>query len=110
MLVCPRHTALNQIEPNKHMTTTTPNIALLVGFNLTGTAKSGYRITACRDEGMISDGMFSTYQHYKKFDTLQEAQQMLNRIEKTAHHCPRYASLGHACDLAHWKCISGVFA
>lgn len=86
------------------------NTALLVGFGITGTAKSGFRITASRDEGMISDGMFSSYTHDRKFDTLDEAKKLLARIEKAAHYCARYNALGYVCDLQHWVCTNGVFA
>lgn len=84
--------------------------ALLLAFSVQGTPKAGFRIRASRDEGMISDGMFSTYLHFRIFDTVKEADALLTKILSGAHHCPRYNSLGRICNLAHWTCRSGAFA
>jgi hypothetical protein len=84
--------------------------ALLLAFTLRGTVRSGFRVHASRDEGMISDGMFSDYAHFKSFATIEEAEVLLKRIVSGAHYCPRYNSLGRSCNLAHWTCRSGAFA
>lgn len=83
---------------------------LLVSFQLSGSDRRGFRVTACRDEGWISDGMFSSYDHHHVFRTREEGQAFLSRILSGAYYCPRYNAQGRACDLRYWVCTNGAFA
>jgi hypothetical protein len=98
---------------NQHqnkMTTTTSTSALLVSFQISGFARRGFRVTASRDEGWFSDGMFSRYEHSTLFPLIEDAEALLNRILSGSHYCPRYNAQGRTCNLANWVCTNGAFA
>jgi hypothetical protein len=96
-------------QPTK-MIATTSTSALLVSFQISGSAKYGFRVCASRDEGAISDGMFSRYEHTTLFPVIDDARTLLDRILLGSHYCARYNALGRLCNLAYWDCTSGVFA
>jgi hypothetical protein len=102
--------AVNQPQQKMTATPTAAAHVLLVAFEISGSARRGFQVTASRDEGWISDGMFSRYNHSMVFPTREAAKILLDRILSGAHYCPRYNAKGRVCNLTHWVCTDGAFA